>query len=86
MGRQAHYGLITMEKQEAIEMMRRASADIRELRRQIEHLAPKAAAYDNLAAVLNLLPRPSTPMSEDVAWRLDRRIEELRAEPAPKAT
>lgn len=80
MGRETHHRVTAMNSTEAIEMMRRASSEIKDLRRQIEHLAPKAAAYDNLAVVLGLLPRPSVGMAEDVAWRLDKRVEELKAE------
>lgn len=79
MGREARNGLTAMNEQEAIEMMKRASAEIKALRRRIEALEPKADAYDNIAAVLRLLPRPSVGMSEDLAWRLDRRVEELMA-------
>jgi len=65
-----------MEK-EFIGMARACSSEIKALRAQIDRLKPKAEAYDNMAAILNLLPRPNFPMSEDLAWKLDRRIEEL---------
>ena len=67
----------TMNDNEAIQMMKRASAEIKDLRRQIDRLAPKAHAYDNLSAVLRLLPQPSQGYGEDVAFLLDRRIEEI---------
>lgn len=67
---------------EAIEMMNRCKHEIASLRAQIERLGPKAEAYDNLAAVLRLLPRPSVGMSEDLCWVLDKRISELQPSPA----
>ncbi len=67
-----------MHDEEAIQMMQRASAEIKSLRRRIDVLAPKAEAYDNMAALIGLLPRPSQGMSEDIAWMFDRRVEELK--------
>lgn len=63
--------------QEFIEMARRCSGEIKELRAQIERLQPKAEAYDSICAILGLLPRSSRGMGEDLAWRLDARIREL---------
>lgn len=73
-----------MHDKEAIEMMQRCASEITDLRRQIEVLAPKADAYDNLATVLNLLPKRSQGMGLDLVWDLKKRIEELeRAEVNP---
>ena len=69
----------TMNENEAVEMMQRCSAEIKDLRQQIASLRPKADAYDNLATVLSLLPRPSVGYSEDVSWMLDKRIAEIKA-------
>lgn len=66
-----------MNDQEAIQMMKRASAEIKDLRAQIDRLTPKAHAYDSLSAVLRLLPQPSQGYGEDVAYMLDRRIKEM---------
>lgn len=66
-----------MNDKEAIEMMKRASAEIRELRHQIDRLAPKAHAYEVITQILGLLPQRSQGYSEDLAYTLDRRIEEL---------
>lgn len=75
--------------QEMIEMMRRASDEIKSLRRQIAVLGPKAEAYDAMCAVIDLLPKRSISMGEDLAWRLDKRIGELeeiqRANGMPQA-
>lgn len=73
-----------MHDNEAIEMMRRCSREIKGLREDIARLAPKADAYDKLSIVLNLLPRQSIGAGEDVAWMLDRKVEEMVA--AAKAT
>jgi hypothetical protein len=67
---------------EAIEMMNRCKAEILGLRRHIDRIQPKADAYDNLAAIVRLLPQPSQGMSEDLVWQLDKRIRELQP---PKA-
>lgn len=72
-------------KDEAISMMNRCRGEIVDLRAQINRLQPKADAYDNLTAIINLLPKPSVGMSEDLVWALDRRIRELKAPPVPEA-
>lgn len=64
---------------EAIQMMKRASAEIRSLRARIAQLEPRAEAWESVTAILRLLPQPSRGMGEDVAWLLDRRIRELEA-------
>lgn len=74
-----------MHDGEAIEMMKRASEEIKSLRRERDALAPKAHAYDTLTAVLGLLPRPSQGYGEDVAGMLDKRIKELQAEKAKQS-
>jgi hypothetical protein len=77
-----------MNDQEAVEMMVRCRNEIRSQRATIEQLMPKAQAWDQLCKVLNLLPQPSQGYGEDLAWRLDKRIEELKAEkvkPEPAA-
>lgn len=71
-----------MTDKEAIEMMQRCKHEIIILRQQMETMRPKAEAYDNLAIVLNLLPRPSVGMGEDLVWTLDKRIRELTPAPA----
>ena len=75
-----------MSNKEAIEMMQRCSEEIRQLRRRIETLEPKAAAYDDLSTVLRLLPKPSQGYGEDLVWILQKRMEELRPKPAPEPT
>ncbi len=67
-----------MEK-EFIEMAQRCSSEIKEMRRAIANLQPKADAYDKLSIVLGLLPQPSQGYGEDIAWKLDKRVEELKA-------
>lgn len=70
-----------MNGKEAIEMMNRCKQEIVGLRQQIAVLAPKADAYDKMAIVLDLLPKRSQGMGEDVVWTLEKRIRELSAEP-----
>lgn len=68
-----------ISNKEAVEMMARCKDEIRTLRARIDHLQPKADAYDNLAIVLGLLPKRSMGMGEDLIWILDKRIGELKA-------
>lgn len=70
-------------KQEFIEMARRASAEIKSLRGQIAVLEPKAHAYDQLSTVLGLMPRQSRGYGEDLAYMLDKRVAELTKENKP---
>lgn len=67
---------------EAIELMNRCKQEIAQLRHEIEFLRPKADAYDNLAAILRLLPQRSVGMGENIIWLLDKRIQELTPKPA----
>lgn len=68
-----------MEDKEAIEMMQRCSQEIKFLRRQVDVLTPRAEAYDVLAKTINSLsPRQSQGVGEDVAWTLDKRIQEIQ--------
>lgn len=70
-----------MTNAEAIEMMNRCKAEIQSLRSVITRLQPKADAYDNLVAIVRLLPQPSVGMGEDLVWILDKRIQELQPKP-----
>lgn len=72
-----------MHNREAIEMMRRCVDDIKQLRRRIDELAPKAEAYDMLKKVLLvLLPSDRGGMGEDLVYTLERRVKELEKEEA----
>ncbi len=71
---------------EAIEMMERCKNEVLGLRAQIESLAPKAHAYDNICAILRLLPQPSQGYGEDLVWIINKRIKELTPEPINAAT
>jgi hypothetical protein len=57
--------------------LRRGAQEIRDLRMTIDHLAPKAEAYEQLKIVLGLLPKPLQGAGEDLAWRFDQRANEL---------
>jgi hypothetical protein len=71
----------TISNKEAIEMMLRCKQEIVSLRATIDHLTPKADAYDKLAIVLGLLPRASVGMGENIVWILDKRMRELEPKP-----
>ena len=68
-----------MNDKEAVDMMRRCHDEIRALRAEIDRLTPKADAYESLAAVLRLLPKPSVGYGEDLTWLLQKRIREVEA-------
>jgi hypothetical protein len=70
-----------ISNREAIEMMERCKHEIMRLRAVIDRLQPKADAYDNLAIVLHLLPRPGVCIGEDLVWTLDKRIRDLQPKP-----
>lgn len=70
-----------MNDNEAIEMMKRCQSEIRNMRAQIDSLIPKAQAWDALCVVLDLLPRRSIGGEPDLAWMLQKRIEELTKNP-----
>jgi hypothetical protein len=67
---------------EAVQMMLRCKLEIQQLRQTIDTFRPKAEAYDNIAAVLRLLPQPSDYHGEDLVWILERRINQLKGSPA----
>lgn len=66
-----------MRDHDVIQMAQRCAEEIKSLRRIIAELEPKAEAYDTLRSVLNLMPRPSVGMTEDLVWRLEKQIAEL---------
>ena len=72
-----------MEDKKAIQMMERCAEEIRTLRRINAELAPKADAYDALRQVLNLLPQPSQGYGEDLVWRLEKDIADIKAADQP---
>jgi hypothetical protein len=74
-----------MKNAEAIQMMNRCRQEILQLRAIIDKIGPKAEAYDNLVTVLQLLPKPSVGMGEDMIWVLDKRIRELTETPPKSA-
>lgn len=74
----------TIHNREAIEMMERSIEEIRSLRNVIASLRPRAEAYDAICTILDLLPKRSIGMGEDLIWRLQKRIEELQPKPAAK--
>lgn len=66
-----------MEDHDAVNILRRCKDEIQHLQHTISVLAPKADAYDQLLKVLKLLPEPSQGVGEDLAWRLQCRIDAL---------
>lgn len=70
--------------QEFLQMAARCRDEIKDLRGVIGRLSPKAEAYDAISTVLGLLPQRSQGMSEDLVWRLDKRIAELMAPDEPE--
>jgi hypothetical protein len=58
-----------------------AMHEIRDLRRRNEILSAKVEMIDLFAFVLHTEPKyPSISMSEDVAWKLQMKLDELRLE------
>lgn len=67
-------------RKEMIDMATRAAAEIEGMRAENARLAVKADAYDRIAQMLDMLPKPSRGYSEDVAWMLRKRVAELKGE------
>lgn len=70
-----------MNDEEAIEMMKFCRQEIISMKAQLEHLKPKAEAYDNITSILRLLPKGSEAYTQDLTWRLEKRIKELTPKP-----
>lgn len=76
-----------MNDKEAIEMMQRCLHEIEMQRRQIDFLTPRADAYEIVSIVARgLAPRQGGAMSEDITWRLRKKIEELQPKPTNAET
>ena len=74
-----------MPYQEALEMMQTCKREIVSLRAEADALRPKAEAYDSIAVILGMLPRPSRGAGMDVVWQLEKRIRELTPKPPENA-
>lgn len=71
-----------MEDKEAIDMMQRCLHEIEMQRQQITYLTPRAEAYEIVSIVARgLAPRQGGAMSEDITWRLRKKIEDLQPKP-----
>lgn len=57
-------------------LLRWAADEITMLRGINERLAPKAEAYDSIAAILRLLPQRPMGMGEDLVWRIQKHLDE----------
>jgi hypothetical protein len=71
-----------MEDREAIEMMTRCMEAIRGQRRHIQAIEPQAEAFRVISKIVGLIPGPSQGYGEDLAWMLEKRIKELKANEA----
>jgi phage shock protein A len=60
-----------------IKMMRRASGEIKELRKIIDAIGPRAEAYEMIKKILSMVPGPGSSAGEDVAWTLDQEANKL---------
>lgn len=61
--------------------LQRAIHEIRDLRRTNEILSAKVEVMELFALVLNTKPNyPTQGMSEDIAWRMQKRVDEIDAE------
>lgn len=68
---------------EDLHLLSRAAREIRDLRQANSYLAQKAEAYDALVTALRQVGGPPQGYSEDVAWRIEKRLAELAA-PTPE--
>lgn len=70
-----------MTDKDIIDMINRCIEEIKMLRGRIVSLEPKAHAYESVTKILDLLPKPSQGHGEDLLWRLEKQVQELRAVP-----
>ena len=70
-----------MQDKEAIEMMQRCIDEIETQRRIVNHLSPKAEAYEVIRDIVRISPKATQGYGEDLVWRLKRKIEELQPKP-----
>lgn len=70
-----------MEDKEAIEMMERCIDEIQTQRRIVDHLSPKAEAYEVIRDIVRMTPKASQGYGEDLVWRLKKKIAELQPKP-----
>lgn len=69
-----------MHDKEAAQMMQRCVEEIEILHTTIQHLQPKAHAYDTLSAVVRSMgPRDGVGHSPSLTWELKKKIQELQA-------
>ena len=74
-----------MENAEVLQLIHRCTSEIKDLRKQIDYLQPKAEAYDALLTVLRMVPHGGTMgMGEDLVRLLDRKVRDIEAEEARK--
>jgi hypothetical protein len=74
-----------MTDKETIEMMQRCLHEIEMQRQQINLLTPRADAYEIVSIIARgLSPRQGGMVSEDIVWRLRKKIEELQPKPNPE--
>jgi hypothetical protein len=62
---------------EMIKMMRRASGEIKDLRKILDAIGPRAEAYEVIKKILSLVPGPVQGAGEDFAWTLDQEANKL---------
>ncbi len=71
-----------MNDKEAIEMMHRCIDEIETQRRLVERLSPKAEAYEVIRDIVQMGPKQTQGYSEDLIWRLKKKIAELQPKPS----
>jgi hypothetical protein len=71
-----------MDDKEAMDMMHRCVDELTTNRKTIEYLSVRAEAYEVIRDVVRMAsPKSSQGYSEDLVWRLKKKIEELKPKP-----
>lgn len=68
-----------MEDKEAIQMMQRCIDEIKTQRRIVEHLSPRAEAYEVIRDIVRMSPKTTQGYGEDLVWRLEAKVRELES-------
>ncbi len=67
------------------DLLERAVLEIQQLRQANQIMGAKVEVMDLFALVLNTKPNyPSQGMTEDIAWKMQRRIDDMRQQIAAK--
>ena len=66
-----------MDDYETLHLLHKCRDELRELRQANREMQPRAQAFEVIAQILDMMPRRTGGMAEDVVWHLDRAIMDM---------